>query len=151
MHDLQALVADISVLHEFAAEYKNAVVINLGEQSMGLLPLTQTFLDEFDNSELPYPKMIKLSKPLLEKVVVLSKLASIAYIQTEYWGGTGTQGAMVWHSGEVVLEPVLVDGIGAINTALQKLGVKAVDTKDEFDTLGLGKFRNTSQWIKLSE
>ena len=112
-HVLEALVADISVLREFATEYKNAVVVNLEEQSMGLLPLIQTLFQEFDNSELPYPEMIKFSKPLLEKVVLLSKLAPIAYIQTEYWGGMGTQGAMVLHNGNVVLEPVLADGIGA--------------------------------------
>jgi hypothetical protein len=153
-HTLSALISEISVLREFASKYKTADVIDLGEQSMGLLPLSFAFLDEIElatderkSSKSPdYSEMVRLTPRLLESILLLSKISAIAYIQTEYFGGIGEQGAIAWHMEKIVYPPSIVWGIGPINMALKKLGVNQKDGMDEFDTLGLGKYRSMDDW-----
>lgn len=60
-----------------------------------------------------------------------------AAIATDYFGGVGSQSAAVYRGTEVVLER------GSVNEALRLLGVPRQGHRDEFDTLGLGAFRNT--------
>ncbi|MFD6229375.1 hypothetical protein ACFWFZ_21255 [Streptomyces sp. NPDC060232] len=60
-----------------------------------------------------------------------------AIVQTEYFGGAGRQWAVAF-DGEERLSP---DG-ASINQALAALGVMATATADEFDVIGLGRFRS---------
>lgn len=71
-----------------------------------------------------------------------------------FFGGAGEQAAVVWHRGEVVLGPLAHDfpaavpvaSIAPINAALAELCVQAVDGRDEFDTLGLGRHHHVADW-----
>lgn len=60
-----------------------------------------------------------------------------------------TNNLMVWTNGEIVYKESR--GSDAINQALKHLGVKKDDPKDEFDTVGLGRKRNTEKWIEIIE
>ena len=72
----------------------------------------------------------------------------LAYIETNYFGGTGSQAAAVFSAGEVIMrasrpisrEPVRRND--PINTALRVLGVQALAGEDEFDAIGLSRFRD---------
>lgn len=64
-----------------------------------------------------------------------------AVIATDYFGGLGGQAAAAYHGDRVVLEPSSAQN--SINTALRRLGVTLEGDKDEFDTIGLGAFRDT--------
>ncbi|HLZ56584.1 MAG TPA: hypothetical protein VKR06_06525, partial [Ktedonosporobacter sp.] len=76
----------------------------------------------------------------------LSEKGLVAYVQADFFGGEGGQSAIVWQQGQVVLA-VDETGIGAINQALQYLGVKAGDRSgDEFMMVGLGRHRFTERW-----
>ena len=96
--------------------------------------------------------------------VALSTGGLLAYIETDYFGGWGTQAALVWQDGRVLLGPLTHSDDNPaqkrtplaslpINTALRALGVvRAADKHDEFDTLGLGEFRDLSletYWTEL--
>jgi hypothetical protein len=63
-----------------------------------------------------------------------------AVIETEYFGGTGDQAAAVYQGDRVVLAP-MVGVSGPINEALRCLGIRPSADKDEFDTVGLDRFR----------
>jgi hypothetical protein len=76
---------------------------------------------------------------------MLSRGRVIAYIEAAYWGGTGVQAHAIFKNGEIVGSPVVADY--AINQALRTFGVRARDNQDEFDTVGLGRHRNTDDWI----
>src|SRR5262245_20094963 len=88
----------------------------------------------------------------------LSVKAPLVYVETEYFGGTGFQGAVVWANGQMIFGPALTgDGEdfqtddlpdGAINIALRKLGVLRGDSHDEFDAIRLGEHRNNEIWIE---
>ncbi|MGN9907786.1 hypothetical protein ACTMTJ_09550 [Phytohabitans sp. LJ34] len=80
----------------------------------------------------------------------------VAYVEADFWGGTGTQFAAVWEAGALVLGPI-VDGDdappvtvrrSAISQALRRLGVRAHGHIDEFDAVGLGRHRRVEAWLK---
>jgi hypothetical protein len=78
----------------------------------------------------------------------------VAYVEAEFFGGTGTQSAQVWDAGNVVLgplhlaegEPSPADG-SPISQALQRLGAAKGNHVDEFDAVGLGRHRETQDWL----
>ena len=73
-----------------------------------------------------------------------SRGVSIAFVEAEYFGGAGTQAAVVFSDGKVgaaIKAPRAIDG------ALRELGVIAVAPMDEFDTLCLGRHRQLERWV----
>jgi hypothetical protein len=80
-----------------------------------------------------------------------SEGGALAYVQTAYFGGSGLQNAVLWIGGAVAMKPAVLDKHAAgnrprptwpINAALRGLGVRAAAGHDEFDTFGLGGYRN---------
>jgi hypothetical protein len=65
-----------------------------------------------------------------------------AIIETDYFGGQGSQSAAVYHGDLELMAPDNAGFIGVINEALRLLGVPRSTPLDEFDTLGLGNYRN---------
>jgi hypothetical protein len=70
-----------------------------------------------------------------------------ALVETDYFGGRGTQAAAVYR-GKAEVMPPESGGFGPINKALQLLGVTAREGRDEFDTVGLGGHRGFDQLFK---
>ena len=90
---------------------------------------------EYDRRDVP--------EASLRAVTAMSAHGRFAYVQTEFWGGDGGQGAFVCEAGELVLPPVWSVGTGPVDAALAVLGVPAPESvlHDRFDLLGLGRFR----------
>jgi hypothetical protein len=71
-----------------------------------------------------------------------------AVIETDYFGGTGSQAAAVYQGRVEILAPEsseiaeLGHSIGPINNALRRLGVLAIVGRDEFETVGLYRYRD---------
>ncbi len=71
----------------------------------------------------------------------------LAYVETEYFGGTGGQSAMAFVDGREAMAPQRArGGGGTINQALRAIGVKRDVTNDEFDTIGLGERRSMEDY-----
>lgn len=71
----------------------------------------------------------------------------LAYVETEYFGGTGGQSAMAFLDGRETMAPQRArGGGGAINQALRAIGVKRSVADDEFDTIGLGERRSMDDY-----
>jgi hypothetical protein len=77
-----------------------------------------------------------------------SKDEALVYVETEYFGGDGGQGAIVAHRGDIFFGPA--EGDGSINAALRLLEAKKDGAHDEFDAVGLGRFRSNEDWIEQS-
>jgi hypothetical protein len=86
-----------------------------------------------------------LPPELVNLCVAISRKGDLAYVEAEFFGGSGTQGSAVFRYGETV-GPIIVDG-HAINDALVKIGVQRLNHQDEFDALDLGKHRNIEDWL----
>jgi hypothetical protein len=89
-------------------------------------------------------------RPLLNGATVHHLIRSIAVdplfaiIETDYAGGVGTQAAAVYRGEVQVMAPEVSESgkYGPINKALRHLGVAAGGMMDEFDTVGLGQYRD---------
>lgn len=86
-------------------------------------------------------------------------LRNFAVIETEFFGGVGTQAAAVYQDGKCTFSvPHLDDGeeavparateIGHINYALKLLGLEPQRGKDRFETAGLHKYRGFDDYFE---
>ena len=154
MHDVKALIADESQLRQTMAALSNAVICPLRD-GFALVPITDGLAAELaqfaPSAEASWlPDM----KPGVRQIALrISSDSPVAYVSTEYFGGDGGQDAMAWSQGEVIFSPQS-QGYGeawpntSISRALRAIGVIAEQGKDEFDTLGLGRHRETHRWAE---
>ena len=70
----------------------------------------------------------------------LFKNKPYAIIETDYFGGTGDQAALLYQDGKLIKDEGR-QSIGPINRILKELGVNKGVFKDEFDRMGLGNYR----------
>jgi hypothetical protein len=74
----------------------------------------------------------------------LSRNGLIAYLEAEFFGGTGEQAHALFKDGVALGSPVVAED--AINQALRHLGVLPGHHHDEFAAVGLALFRDTDDW-----
>jgi len=87
-----------------------------------------------------YPREMVIYE--LMKRISESEQVEYAIILTDYFGGAGEQFANVYQGDKNVdLE------INRISKALKYLGVKNKSPHDEFDTVGLGKYRSNPNYL----
>ena len=115
-------------------------------QGYGMIFLTDALLDDigelFESANEPSdPETV--TSFLLQEYSFHTKLA---YIETDYFGGIGTQSGILYENGNISIP--LCSGERAINILLRELGVWREVNKDEFDSLNLGIYRRMDKWIK---
>jgi hypothetical protein len=79
----------------------------------------------------------------------LSANGDLAYIEAEIFGGAGVQAHVLVRAGGKIGSVVLAND--AINSALRSLGIELGSDGDEFESLGLGRHRDTDAWIDGAE
>ena len=90
---------------------------------------------------------------LIEMTTELSNETAIAYINADFFGGSGYQQAIVWENGQQILKSEtkissIPKSFGPINEALRILGVKRDDQLDEFQAVGLSRYRQMERWFE---
>ena len=130
-------------------------------QGYGLLPITDDVYERLGGGDgKPFGDAVWFLSPAIEALGRrASHIGSVAYLEAEMFGGTGTQATVAWRSGKVCLGPVTTtfgwpppelstNSQWAFNHALRELGVARGDAIDEFDALGLGgNHRHTEDWL----
>ncbi|MEM1181530.1 MAG: hypothetical protein AAGM22_24515 [Acidobacteriota bacterium] len=123
-----------------------------------LFPLCAQFLDDLAEAE-GIDQSVRSSyddrgqAPILdgqevERLVELLEVEGpYAVIETDYFGGVGEQAAVIYLGEETVFGPER-GPVGAINKALRRLGVRRTLARDEFDTVGLGNMRRSSDFFR---
>lgn len=86
-----------------------------------------------------YPHLNYLTDSVIEFLKVNSFKGQLLYMETDYFGGYGTQVGVIFENGDIKCEPMHSDG--TVNHLLKLLGVRKLLQKDEFDTLELYKYR----------
>lgn len=152
MHDVKALIAEERTLRGEISAFQNAVVCPLG-QGFALVPITVALARELKPAapEIHASIMPDMAPGLISLALRMSVRGPVAFISTEYFGGQGGQDAVAWSSGDVIFSPES-EGYddawpnSAISQALRAIGVVAAQGQDEFDTLGLGRHRESHLW-----
>lgn len=152
-YQLRAAIGDAGLLGQ---AFGPGTVVRL-PGGLGLVPLPAS--DDTDR----VGRFYGLSTSLRERLIAASASGPIAYVEAEFFGGVGTQSGIAWSNGSAILGPLHTQNKDdeepgyttssdlAINEVLRLLGVQPDPDRDEFDTLGLGRFRETSDWISLTE
>ena len=83
------------------------------------------------------------------KILQLIGDKKFAYVEAEYFGGEGGQIAIIWNNR--ARQKLFSYGQENINKVLKDFGIKPKIGNDLFDTLGLGRHRNTIDWVEDNE
>lgn len=147
-HFVTGLIARQAALRAFAAAHGLPTPIALTDV-LSLLPLGADALERLlpDEQHAFYDGFNFLSPALAARLRTASDRMTLLYFETEYFGGMGTQGAAVFRDGEMVFGPQSAE-LGPINNALNVLGVRTQPPAvDEFETVGLQRFRSVEEWL----
>jgi hypothetical protein len=149
-HNINGFIGLAAQLATAARALPHAHVCKL-KHGFALLPLTNDIAPD-DDPTTEYEHLVALTQPMVEWAKEHSSKLPLAYIETEYFGGTGVQAAIMWDGGSVQFGPTQTSGAvplsnGAINIALRRLGVPRGNSLDEFDALGLGIHRDNDDWL----
>jgi hypothetical protein len=116
-------------------------------QGKTLLPLLSELREAYGVPDLPLTDERHQSLP--ESIESMGRLLStgirVTYVEAEIFGGVGTQACALFENG-ISISSVIVAS-DAINRALRFLGVAVGgDARDEFQALGLDRYRDTEDW-----
>ena len=146
-HAVTGFITKTNVVYQICFRYPSLRAVAL-EQGFSLFPLTDEILVKL---HLPHSNNLENLPPLpmglTNFLVELSTLCPLIYFKTEYFGGEGVQLALAFEDGKIIFGPAK-GATGPINQALQLIDVKAKRNHDEFDTIGLGQYRFTNDWLK---
>ena len=150
-HAIQALLIRETAAYLVADALPHTRAISVG-QGIRLVPITDATFDALrerfpDLQDPPETEFWKLSGPVSFVAQQLSHHGPVAYVETEYFGGTGEQAATVWDSGKVRMSPTKAPS-GPINSALRIMGARASLMHDEFEVVGLGRNRSNDDWLE---
>jgi hypothetical protein len=149
-YEIQAIVGKISALGVLSSTCKYAKVSPL-KQGFGLIPVVDQLFEELQCRQqnvfhsVDFTRFSRLSPALANALTEVSKSGPVAYIEAEFFGGTGGQSSIAWTNSAVSFGPEKSED--AINKVLRHLGVEVAEMTDEFDTLGLGQNRRTERWF----
>ncbi|RDI33124.1 hypothetical protein [Lentzea flaviverrucosa] len=82
-----------------------------------------------------------------------SSRGPVALVDAEHFGGTGSQRTQVRDQGRSVLKPLVreeddpVPDVSPISQSLWWLGGVTGEHHDEFEAVGLGRHRDTADWV----
>ncbi|MFE2263172.1 hypothetical protein [Streptomyces griseosporeus] len=153
-YDLRAVIADGELLRGVVGELPAARLASIG-QGLSLMPVTdELFGSVTDGGGVGTLGFWGLPGGFETTLAAWSAGGPVAYVEAEYFGGVGEQGAAVWNGGRIVLGPVRVGegepfpaGGSPVSQALRWLGVVASAGEDEFAAVGLDKHRHSEAWI----
>jgi|HubBroStandDraft_5_1064220.scaffolds.fasta_scaffold66337_2 hypothetical protein len=153
-HAINAIVFGTAVKDAILAEIPHARVTSLSK-GLFLVPNTDALFDALREQ---YPNVEDANREIFWKLsgllaLVLERASihgPIAYIETDYFGGAGTQAAAVWRDGRVLMSPAKARR-GPINRALRHLGVRFTWPRDAFQAVGLHRYRTNDDWLAADE
>jgi hypothetical protein len=157
-HYIDGFVAKYELLAAAAKNVPEARVCRIG-LGYGFFPMTDAVTRE-DDSAANYDFLYRLTCPMANWAVENSRQFPIAYVATDYFGGNGSQSALVWKDGAVIFGPIetkdnqlvstpLLDL--AINQAMRHLGVQRGTARDEFEAIGLGRCSDNVKWVAAAD
>jgi hypothetical protein len=161
MHCIRGFIGKEELIRAFSSSWVKANIIVL-LQGFSMIFLTDDLYDDivelFDSRlETDYSKFFDYLSPSIYEVLEQeSRKGKLAYFETDYFGGVGSQSAILFEKGKLIIQPLKTEtcwdeknnnyfhkpaGESAINTVLQELGVYKENGMDEFDSIRLGNYR----------
>ncbi len=153
-HELRALITRPDAVHDgLTLDFVTR------PEEFVLIPLTNELFDRLGGGhDKPYDDQFWFfSGSIRDLAVQLSRTAPVAYIEVDFFGGTGTQASIAWRDEQVVFGPIKYEFEAGteepprerwpVNAALAAIGATPGNSIDEFDALRLGQHRHTEDWL----
>ncbi len=142
-YSLHGFIGEKDVLSVF--DYQNAKLIHLFDK-LYLIPLTGELFDEVNDfrTNNGIEKFELLTTDIENEILKVIGDRMLSYVEAEYFGGEGGQSGIMWKNGKRIFHETFSKD--TINKILKEFGIKNKLFKDRFDTVGLGKYRNTDDW-----
>ncbi|MGC4764403.1 hypothetical protein ACLQ20_16235 [Micromonospora sp. DT46] len=153
-YTLDALIGSVGALHAAASQWPAAVPVPLAHD-LALLPMTDELFDAVtDGTTERVLGFWKLPGGFDRELSSWSSVGPVGYVEADFFGGVGSQRAALWVAGELAFGPLFV-GEGEpfapqgspISQLLARLGVERHRYRDEFEAVGLGRHRETADWL----
>ncbi len=153
-HNITAIITQNPIAEQEAREYKLPFVYEKGFCIIFL----EALHTDYWTSKIAETRQINLKDESEHELPILLDgkftyfiaqelgIKTFALIETDYFGGAGTQWACVYEDGKQIMPYTE----GGINQALQKIAVSAKEGLDEFDTLNLSKYRDYEDALKAA-
>lgn len=147
-HCIRAIIGTHEAVQKIAGDWVYAKEIEL-PQGLGMIFCTIKLLENIEElmessgeaaDEPNIPELEFFDASVKELMETYSFRTKLAYVETDYFGGTGTQAGLLYENGKPAAAPQ--SGEGTINALLRELGVWRKPDKDEFEMLELGKYRH---------
>ncbi|MEU9782188.1 hypothetical protein AB0H92_14660 [Streptomyces phaeochromogenes] len=156
-YQLQAVIAGDELLRAVSQDVPGARVAAL-RQGLLLMPMTDEVFDAVtDGSSGGALGFWRLPGGFEGLLAQWSAAGPVAYVEADYFGGVGEQRAAVWADGALVLGPLDVPTkkrfsrpVSPISQALRRLGARRSLGEDEFEAVGLDRYRDNDGWISSS-
>ncbi|REK06080.1 MAG: hypothetical protein DWQ37_22830 [Planctomycetota bacterium] len=150
-HSIQAILAKAEVADVIVERFAELRWVDTAK-GIAILPVDAAFVDRVVEP-MPSPQAagaeFRLLTPGFENLLCeLSQLGALAYIETNYHGGVGGQGAAAYAAGREILAPCWDER--AINRALTRLGVRRPLLGDRFAAIGLHRFRSNEDLLEAA-
>ena len=151
-HNVTGIIVSESDVKEIASiipfQYSHSL-----NQGFVIFPLTDELIDE--NIPAPmnfsFKEFVYLSQELSSILIEASAKGAVLYCETDYFGGRGSQSAVVYKNGATVYPPKKADS-NVINQALEIMGAKVEqDGRDAFQSIGLGDYRSSYDILDSEE
>ena len=144
-YTLRAIISTREVLRGRSEDGFDYVELNGGLMMLLLISDLRTRLGIPDLPLADQPDQPGVPEPLAALCRKLSQRGLVAYLEPEFWCGQGMQAHALFRAGAGLGFPVVAEH--AINQALRQFGVRPGVHRDEFDAVGLGRHRETDQWV----
>ncbi|MBF2001699.1 MAG: hypothetical protein IGS38_13350 [Synechococcales cyanobacterium M58_A2018_015] len=150
-HCIQIIVAPAEFADSIRLRWSRLASLRR-ESGFGLFPVDYELIDE-KIAPIMTPRatsnQFMLLTPAFEQYLgELSIGGRLAYLETEYWGGTGGQGAVACKNGNLLMKPQW-GASGTINRALELIGVPRPQVGDRFSAIGLEVIRSNDDLLDL--
>ncbi|MEV6969845.1 hypothetical protein AB0M47_32490 [Hamadaea sp. NPDC051192] len=153
-YQVQAVVAASDLLRRVASDDPDMHVVELA-QGMALMPMTGVLHDRLTvlghDDKLGF---FMLPGGFAKTLAGWSADGAIAYVEADFFGGTGSQSAVVWQHGALAFGPLHrpageqhAGEPSPISQALRHLGVRRGRHADEFAAAGLDRHRDHGGWL----
>ncbi len=113
-----------------------------------MILMTDKLFDEINemNSSSGVSTFRFLTENVEQKILQTIGKRTLAYAESEFFGGQGGHIGVVWKNGKRDLLTKLDKS--SMNKILTRLGARRTSLKDEFEAVGLAKQRRTEDWIE---
>lgn len=143
-HCIQAIIGTRRSVQELTHDWACAEQVVLPQEYV-MIFLTDTLFDRITERSNKSDRDLSPVLTYLTEAIHLflqqySLHGRLAYIETDYFGGVGTQAGALYENGQLQIAPC--SGEKTINLLLSALGVQCEPGKDAFDSLNLGQYRH---------